>query len=57
VSYTGLTDIGAFGGSSQVLPAGTGMTVGAHQPEWCRSVMLDLVFWYVLQSVKVVVGL
>jgi hypothetical protein len=57
VSYTGLTDIGAFGGSSQVLPAETGMTVGAHQPEWCRSVMLDLVFWYVLQSVKVVVGL
>jgi hypothetical protein len=32
------------------------MTGGAHQPDRCRSVRLELVFHYVLGSVKLVVG-
>jgi hypothetical protein len=56
VSYTGLTSVGAFCGNSQVLPAGTGLTGGAHQRDRCRSVVLELLFRCVLKSVKVVVG-
>jgi hypothetical protein len=56
VSYTGLIGVGAFCGSSQVLPAGTGLTGGAHRPDRCRSVALELLFRCVLESVKVVVG-
>ena len=42
MSYTGLTGVGAFCGSSQVLPAGTGLTGGAHWPDRCGSVALEL---------------
>jgi hypothetical protein len=56
VSYTGLTGVGAFCGSSQVLPAGTDLTGGAHRLDRCRSVVLKLLFRCVLKSVKVVVG-
>jgi hypothetical protein len=42
VSYISLTGVGAFCGSSQVLPAGTGLTGAAHQPDQCRSVVLEL---------------
>jgi hypothetical protein len=56
VSYTSLTGIGGFCGSSQVLPAGTGLTGGAHRSDQCRSVVLELLFRCVLESVKVVVG-
>jgi hypothetical protein len=56
VSYTGLTGVGALCGSSQVLLAGTGLTGAAHQPDRCSSVVLELVFHWVLESVKVVVG-
>jgi hypothetical protein len=42
VSYTGLTGVVAFCGSSQVLLAGTGLTDGAHRPNRCRSVALEL---------------
>jgi hypothetical protein len=56
VSYTGLTGVGAICGSSQVLLVGTGLTDGAHRPDWCRSVALELLFRCVLEFVKVVVG-
>jgi hypothetical protein len=56
VSYTGLTSVGAFCGSSQVFPTGTGLTDGAHRPDRCRSVVPELPFRYVHESVKVVVG-
>jgi hypothetical protein len=39
-----------------VSPAGTGLTGGAHRPDRCRSVRLELVFHCVLGSVKLVVG-
>jgi hypothetical protein len=55
VDSVGLT-AGAFCGSSQVLPAGTGLTGGAHRPDRCRSVVLELVFRCVLEFVKLVVG-
>jgi hypothetical protein len=46
VGYTGPTGVGAslwkFPGS----PAGTGLTGGAHQPDRCRSMRLELVFHY-----------
>jgi hypothetical protein len=56
VSYTSLTGVGAFCGSSQVLLGGTSLTGGAHRPDRCRSVVLELLFCCVLESVKVVVG-
>jgi hypothetical protein len=56
VGYTSLTGVGVFCGSFLVLPAGTGLTDGAHRPERCRSVVLELVFRCVLESVKVIVG-
>jgi hypothetical protein len=56
VSYTSLTSVGAFCGSSQVLPAGTGLTGGAHRPDRCRSVALELLVPLRLEFVKVVVG-
>jgi hypothetical protein len=42
VSYTGLTGVEAFCGSSQILPAGTGRTGAAHRPDRCRPVVLEL---------------
>jgi hypothetical protein len=54
--YTSLTNIGAFCGSSLVFPRGTGLTGVAHWPDRCRSVVLELLFHYVLEFVKVVVG-
>jgi hypothetical protein len=33
---------GPFYGSSQVSPAGTGLTGGAHRPDRCRSVRLEV---------------
>jgi hypothetical protein len=38
------------------LPAVTGLTSGAHRPDRCRSVALELLFRGILESVKVVVG-
>jgi hypothetical protein len=37
-----LTSVGAFCGSSQILPAGTGLTGAAHQPDRCSPVVLEL---------------
>jgi hypothetical protein len=56
MSYTGLTGVGAFCGSSQVLLAGTGLTSGAHRPDRCRLGLLELLFRCVLKFVKLVVG-
>jgi hypothetical protein len=56
MSYTGLTSVGVFCGSSQVLPAGTSLTGTAHRRDRCRLVGLELLFRYVLESMKVVVG-
>jgi hypothetical protein len=56
MSYTGLTGVEAFCGSSQVLPVGTGLTDAAHRPDQCKSMVLELLFHCVLESVKVVVG-
>jgi hypothetical protein len=44
VSYNSLTGVGAFCGSSQVLPLGTSLTGGAHQLDRYRSVALELCF-------------
>jgi hypothetical protein len=51
MSYVSLTGVGGFCGSSQVLPAGTGLTDASHRSDRCRSVLLELAFRYVLEFV------
>jgi hypothetical protein len=42
VCHTGLTGVELLCGSRQVSPAGTSLIGGAHQPDRCRSVRLEL---------------
>jgi hypothetical protein len=42
VSYTSLTDVGAFHASSQVLPGAPARTGASHRSDWCSLVVLEL---------------